>query len=982
MYLTFDWTLEPKSTSAFTGHDSGQGSIRSREIATFTGPTPDSTPARPLIQDYNRIRFGIYGGANTVEGRIDGFRQQLDAILGIVDEVLGCQRSLQGEISPATKEAYKEQGKQRNPLDKHCDQNVARAIEYRKDPETNVSGHCSKLEGTRGEDRGSLQRVRDAENEAGNSQLGTDEREYSIKGKSKNSDLHDELDPASTEGRILNKQLQCDNVAKRRYPTECGPTDAKVSDRVECVKREIVDSFHRELEEREAWEKDHRMKICEISRLHTLLDKTQTAAQEISESQPGTTREIPDLMTGLYEFKRKLFKALSAHLEQLIICSEKHQGDFEYMVKKHQQELDQASRNAQALFDTHIKQCEKGFEERRGKWEANVRMLYIQLQETKKMHHDVSDELSSEKKLHEEELQTGTSSKDAKIQELSLQNQDDNPNLNINPEELIRLFKKEVENIRTVKEKSSQLRRVQDGHEKRFADMRTRLEAEIARLQWKHEEDLITYLREIETLEVENARLAEDFDADKRGIQGQMRDMQVDFEAKLQEKQAAIQTLEAEVRHTQAALAAEKSLFETKQQELEREKHSSNTALSKAWDAKINMLSDRLLAEESRRHRLFEEFQKLRGAIRVVCRIRPVDEGELLNYKEERSDFHDLPAKLKFKEYGTEIHGGPKARWTPTHEFERVFLPSNTNADVFDEVDHFVQAFLDGKRACVVCYGQSGTGKTYTMSHHEEPPPGQGGGVAEHATGDGIIPRVRTRLFAELARLAALGLDADAAGACYEIYNGELCQLKPDGSSEKKLVSKTDHTLVNPDPTPLRNPADFDALVTAGAGARHVAYTPLNASSSRSHLIIRLEIRVRDGGGKLREGLLDLVDLGGAERAAQAGTISRGSAAAARLHEGKQINMSLTELERIFVAMAAGDRVPVSGNTLAQLLARSLCSRECATLMLVTISLLRKDWPATKHTLSFAAKARAAKRRWMKGSGNAKPAVAEGRGKG
>jgi hypothetical protein len=48
-------------------------------------------------------------------------------------------------------------------------------------------------------------------------------------------------------------------------------------------------------------------------------------------------------------------------------------------------------------------------------------------------------------------------------------------------------------------------------------------------------------------------------------------------------------------------------------------------------------------------------------------------------------------------------------------ELDRVFGPHVDQAELFEEVQPIVQSVFDGYNACVLAYGQTGAGKTYTM---------------------------------------------------------------------------------------------------------------------------------------------------------------------------------------------------------------------------------------------------------------------------
>ncbi|KAI1101819.1 P-loop containing nucleoside triphosphate hydrolase protein [Jackrogersella minutella] len=376
-------------------------------------------------------------------------------------------------------------------------------------------------------------------------------------------------------------------------------------------------------------------------------------------------------------------------------------------------------------------------------------------------------------------------------------------------------------------------------------------------------------------------------------------------------------------------------------------------------------LKEKLLEEEKRRRSLFEEVQKLRGAIRVICRIRPDSSPDLLDYETQNGELHSNPAKLTVIEYKETPRGETRAIKSETYEFERIFLPRETNEDVFSEISSFVQSVIDGKKACVFCYGQSGTGKTYTMSNLDEVESREEGVDYKN---DGIIPRVKTMIFREKERLDEIGYSMTTRGCCYEIYNNELWLLKASGN-KKKTISRNTRTIENPELVTLSSASDFDALVKVGMKNRHFGATKLNNNSSRSHFIISLEtsISLKGTSDVKHEGLLNLVDLGGAERTEQAGTTG------VQFQEGTNINISLSELGKVIKTLAEGKNPTFNGNILTGFLQRSL-ERGCMTLMFLMISPLKENWPTTTRTLNFAKEVQSA--RQAKSSKRGKKVVA------
>ena len=126
--------------------------------------------------------------------------------------------------------------------------------------------------------------------------------------------------------------------------------------------------------------------------------------------------------------------------------------------------------------------------------------------------------------------------------------------------------------------------------------------------------------------------------------------------------------------------------------------------------AEVARLQQRLALESNTRRKLLHEVQDLRGTVRVYCRPRPfvqsgtnsltgtlsLPSNEILVVHRERLPSATDTAPLSF-------------------EFDRIFSPDMDQREVYSEVEELVLCALDGYNVCLMSYGQSGSGKTYTM---------------------------------------------------------------------------------------------------------------------------------------------------------------------------------------------------------------------------------------------------------------------------
>nr|XP_055165777.1 kinesin-like protein KIF25 [Nyctereutes procyonoides] len=172
----------------------------------------------------------------------------------------------------------------------------------------------------------------------------------------------------------------------------------------------------------------------------------------------------------------------------------------------------------------------------------------------------------------------------------------------------------------------------------------------------------------------------------------------------------------------------------------------------------------------------------------------------------------------------------------------RVYGPEESQQVVFGDVCPLLTSLIDGYNVCIMAYGQTGCGKSYTMlgPHSKEeriPPWGPHSDL-------GIMPRAAGELFRLIAENPSRRLQVDLS--IVEVYNNNIfdllakaCGMETSGRRREALTTKDARREV---PLLTREPVhsaeDFVALAAGSLRLRAELATLVHARSSRSHLII------------------------------------------------------------------------------------------------------------------------------------------------
>ncbi|XP_063981027.1 kinesin-like protein KIF3A [Diachasmimorpha longicaudata] len=335
--------------------------------------------------------------------------------------------------------------------------------------------------------------------------------------------------------------------------------------------------------------------------------------------------------------------------------------------------------------------------------------------------------------------------------------------------------------------------------------------------------------------------------------------------------------------------------------------------------------------------------------VRVVIRVRPLNGKELDSHCKKIIKVDRLNAELTVENPNAQQGEPPKV-----FSFDAAFDVDSTQVDIYNETARpIVDKVLQGYNGTIFAYGQTGTGKTYTMSGAKTSPQLRG-----------IIPNTFAHIFGHIAK-ADENQKFLVRAAYLEIYNEEIRDLLgKDQNTRLEVKERPDIGVFVKDLSGyvVNNADDLDRIMTLGNKNRVVGATAMNVSSSRSHAIFTITVESsqigEDGEPHVKMGKLHLVDLAGSERQ------SKTKATGIRLREATKINLSLSTLGNVISALVDGQssHVPYRNSKLTRLLQDSLGGNS-KTLMCANVSPADINYDETISTLRYANRAKNIKNR-------------------
>ncbi|KNZ78457.1 Kinesin-like protein KIF27 [Termitomyces sp. J132] len=403
-------------------------------------------------------------------------------------------------------------------------------------------------------------------------------------------------------------------------------------------------------------------------------------------------------------------------------------------------------------------------------------------------------------------------------------------------------------------------------------------------------------------------------------------------------------------------------------------------------------------------------------SVKVALRIRPPtnQDSTSIPARFQRSVIHATSSNTVSIEAASISGSGSGTLSTPStpssgsvakkqqFSFDQVHPPNTAQYDLFvSTAKPLVSRFIEGFNCTILAYGQTSSGKTFTMTGID-----LDADPADPNNGMGIVPRAVSTIFSSAKQLKeerGSTWTYSVKGSFIEIYNEDLIDLlslddMAGGRRDVQIREDKDGHIIwgGLREVNVRNVAEVMSLLRKGTSIRRTNETDMNAQSSRSHAIFSLTLtqkkytgstpprglrpssalghvgeRLSHAGGDDEYGewvtivsKFHFVDLAGSER------LKRTAAAGERIKEGISINSGLLALGNVISALGDPSRskshtashIPYRDSKLTRLLQDSL-GGNAHTLMIACVSPAEWNANETLNTLKYANRARNIKNR-------------------
>lgn len=325
--------------------------------------------------------------------------------------------------------------------------------------------------------------------------------------------------------------------------------------------------------------------------------------------------------------------------------------------------------------------------------------------------------------------------------------------------------------------------------------------------------------------------------------------------------------------------------------------------------------------------------------VKVVVRARPLSKGEITEGK--NSVVTVDPSKG-----GIYIANPLNPKEVKSFFFDHSYDDTLSQETIFNETAKpIIDSVMQGYNGTIFAYGQTGTGKTFTME-----------GDLHSNQHKGIIPRTIEQIFNSIKESPNQQFLVQVSFV--EIYNEEVRDLLNKNVKTKLDVRERDGGFYVQDCKIIKveNAKETLDYMFTGRDNRAKGATKMNKDSSRSHSIFTIIVEnssVEGGETKYKMGKLNLVDLAGSERQ------SKTEATGERLKEATKINLSLTVLGNVICALVnpKQSHIPYRESKLTMLLCDSL-GGNTKTVMIANVGPADYNYEETLNTLWYANRAK------------------------
>ena len=334
--------------------------------------------------------------------------------------------------------------------------------------------------------------------------------------------------------------------------------------------------------------------------------------------------------------------------------------------------------------------------------------------------------------------------------------------------------------------------------------------------------------------------------------------------------------------------------------------------------------------------------------VKVYCRIRPENEQEIssglgicLNPQSQTT--------VQIIVDNLNINSGLKENYSEktTQEFtyDKIYPIETTQKTIFEQVAKpLILSAFEGINGTLFCYGQTASGKTYTME-----------GIPSDNNLCGIIPRMMHLIF-EIINSGSSDIEFSVKCQYYQIYNEKIQDLIDTNKTDLTIREDKNKGIWVGECTEkyVESEQEMIDFFNTGSNNRIVSSTKMNAISSRSHSLFSVTIYQRNvitESSKI--GKLYFVDLAGSEKMSKAGVEGN-----TMLKEAQNINKSIMTLGMVINALTKGSKhVPYRDSKLTRVLQESLGGNSL-TYLIINCSPNMLNQTETLSTLRFGQRAK------------------------